>query len=60
MLGYLYGKGLAQIKPEPIGRSDDGRGRVRVEKQAVECKDPKWRPVRRKGAMWKRRGAMEW
>ena len=22
-----------------------GRGRVRVEKQAVEGKDPKWRPV---------------
>jgi hypothetical protein len=21
-----------------------GRGRVRVEKHAVECKDPKWRP----------------
>jgi hypothetical protein len=26
-----------------------GRGRVRIEKQAVKGKDPKWRPVVREG-----------
>jgi len=31
--------------PEPIGRRVDGEGHVRVEKWAVEGKDPKRRPV---------------
>jgi hypothetical protein len=28
-----------------VQREERGRGRVRVETQAVEGKDPKWRPV---------------
>jgi len=27
-----------------MGRMEMGRGQVQVEKQAVEGKDPKWRP----------------
>ena len=38
-------KGWDQKQSEPIRRLGRGRGHVRVEKQDVEGKDPKWSPV---------------
>ena len=41
LLGYLYGKRFDSKYPQPIGRRGDGeRGRVQVDEQAAEGKDP--------------------
>jgi len=41
---FIWEKFWLENNPSLSHEGVPGRGRVRVEKQAVECKDPKWRP----------------